>query len=142
MNPAFYKTDHITPIVDVRDVAKAHLNALESGKHGHRYLLSHSKNTNGLSSMATILTKKYYEYGYAGLFLKYPRFLIWGLSFFSLPFGHSLFTNHVKYRVDNTKSIEELGIEYIYLRKILEDSANSLIDKGLIQPRVDRKYKK
>ena len=88
MDPAFYKTDHITPIVDVRDVAQAHLNALENGKNGHRYLLSHSTNTNSLSSMATILTKKYYEYGYAGLFLKYPRLLIWFLSFFSTSYKH------------------------------------------------------
>ena len=105
-----------TSFVDVRDVALAHLKALEVPEaNGKRFLLcGHDV---WQEEVAKILINKYPRYrGIPRRFEKgeYPKA------------GND---------VDNTRSIEVLGIEYTPFEKTILDMAESLHDRKIFEPR-------
>ncbi|CDW76422.1 nad dependent epimerase dehydratase [Stylonychia lemnae] len=122
------------PIVDVRNVAYAHLRGLEVEEaNGNRFILS-GKGVWFFEIAAALKSEfgKYYkirdrELAYctvkiAALFDKSVQMLIpmWGR----------------KLNLDNKKSKEVLGIEYIYPQKSIIDMAQSMIDAGIIKNKI------
>jgi len=98
--------------VDVRDVAAAHLAAAEKENANGRYICSHEKPTHPLDMVAVFKTL-------------YP---------------HKKFPSHVAgelnktFGVDNSRTREELGIEFTPLDKTLKDMAEKLIELGMVKP--------
>lgn len=111
--------------VDVRDVAKAHVNALTvSG----RYLLTNEAcNTLELATIASRLFPRYKFDAYP----KYPPWLLKALFF--VP-SLKLFTQHVQY--DNSKAKRDLGIDFTPLDISVRDGILSMMDQGFVTPRL------
>ncbi len=120
-------------IVDVRDVAKAHIKAFENDNANGRYILvNESKN---MKQIADILFKKYSDkFSIPRMELPTPLMFIFGpmqgLSWKYIKRNIGLDLNF-----DNTKSKNELGIEYLKTEKTLFDHAEQIINSGLVKPK-------
>jgi len=126
------------PVVDVRDVAAAHVTAaledvdIPSG----RYILSATTNTT-LPQLAGWLRQKYPHYPIAGTTCPLPKHLL----ALVVPFcrqGVDALTcwNNVdvKINLDNTKSKTVLGLEYRDPAITLQEMYQQMIDAGAVQP--------
>ncbi|MCT4580360.1 MAG: NAD-dependent epimerase/dehydratase family protein [Flavobacteriales bacterium] len=120
-------------LVDVRDVAEAHFKAgYTPAAHG-RYITS-AHNTDFVE-MGLTLAAKYGD--------KYPipkkALPKWMLMIFG-PMVNKLFTRkfirnnvNIPWKADNSKIKKELGIEFLPMKKTMEDSFQMLIDEGIIK---------
>ncbi len=116
-------------MVDVRDIATAHIRAGFIPEAKGRHIVSATHKT--FLQLAQILEKKY---GNAYPFPKkeLPKFLVWlvgpaqGIKrkMVSRNFGYP-------WLVDNSKSKKELGINYIPIEKTIEDFFQQMIDHGV-----------
>lgn len=114
-------------IVDVRDVAEAHIRAgfLESAKG--RFIVSAADSS--LMGIAKALRPKYDAYPLPKYEL--PKFLIWLVGpladksltrkFVSLNIGHP-------FRADNSKSVKQLGLKYRPTKETIQEMFQQLID--------------
>lgn len=115
-------------VVDVRDVAKAHILAANKDNAGSRYICVGQTLT--LLEMAKILREKFPKLpipkSAAPKFLLYLVGPLMGFSwkFIKLNVG-------IKYSLDNTKSIG-LGVKYTPIQKTLIDHAKQLIEDKLV----------
>jgi nucleoside-diphosphate-sugar epimerase len=123
-------------LVDVRDVAKAHIQALETGRDGGRYIVSHS-NSFSFSDIGDVLRDKYKNADHVFPTYEIPFFVVWCLSWFDKRFACMIPKYDCVYSVDNRKSIDELGVEYQDVSESICQMADNLIDIGYIQ---DFKY--
>lgn len=118
-------------LVDVRDIAKAHLRAAFTQNTEGRHLLVSESLT--MLDMANIIREKY------GKSFKLPKstvpkVLVWlvgplqGISrkFVALNVGHPL-------KFDNSKSIRNLQMEYIPVKTTILDHLQQMIDDGLVR---------
>jgi nucleoside-diphosphate-sugar epimerase len=118
-------------LVDVRDVAEAHLRgAFLPDAEGRHVLAAHDTN---LLDMAKVLAAKYPDYPLPKRAV--PKLLLWLIG----PFVNKAFTRKVvsrnidlPWRGDSTKSREKLGMVYRSLETTLFDHFQQLIDEGLI----------
>jgi len=127
------------PIVDVRDVAIAHVKALENkNSNGKRYALSAA--SVWAEELSVYLRDEFTQYGY-----KIPNRKI---KYCTVKFA-SMFDDSLKQilpyvgkelRIENKRSIEELHIEYIDPKKSVVDMGYSLIERGYVPDK--RKSKK
>ena len=112
--------------VDVRDVALAHMLALENDNAEGRHIISGQ--TLSVIDIVSILKNRYGQRFKLPL-MKAPKFLIFlsgplfGLTrkFVSRNVGHPICIN-------NQKGIKELGISYIPIEKTLEDMAEQMLE--------------
>jgi nucleoside-diphosphate-sugar epimerase len=106
----------VTSLVDVRDVAKAHLLAFESEKaSGQRYLLSATSFT--YAQVVRIIHEEFPQLGD-----RVPRLL-------NDRDGRKREEEELAmYKIDSGKSVRELGIEYRGLREIVVDSVRRLLE--------------
>ncbi len=112
--------------VDVRDVAKAHRLALEKDDAEGRYILCSV--TKGFMDVADIIRKKYGKQFKLPL-MKTPTFMLYligwmyGLTFkfISRNIGHPV-------KINNSKSIRQLGLSYIPFEKTIEDMVDRMGD--------------
>ncbi len=120
-------------VVDVRDVAQAHIKAgYTPGAHG-RYAIS-SADTTPLQ-MGRILRRKYGS-KYLFPFMQAPKPLVWliapfiGLTrkFVTLNVGHPV-------RFDTSKSRKELGLSYRPLEQTVCDHFEQMLNDGIIKRR-------
>ncbi len=120
-------------LVDVRDVAEAHFKAGYTPEAHGRYITS-AHNTNFVE-MGLTLADKYGD--------KYPvpkkALPKWMLMIFG-PMVNKLFTRKfirnnvdIPWKADNSKIKKELGIEFLPMKKTMEDSFQMLIDEGIIK---------
>lgn len=119
-------------VVDVRDVAEAHFQAGFNTKAKGRYITS-AHNTN-LFEMTTTLLNKYGE--------SYPlpkRALPKWILVLAGPLVNKAFSRryvrnnvNVKWMADNSKIINDFGLQFHPLSKSMEDSFQVLIDEKLI----------
>jgi nucleoside-diphosphate-sugar epimerase len=120
------------PVVDVRDVADAHVNAIERGKNGSRYILS-NKECDSFLNFANYLRSdgsfRYYKLPNK----EYPKFVIWLMSWFDHRLSYDLPLYGKKFNYDNSKSKDELGVTYRSSRESLVEMANNLISIGYIE---------
>ncbi|MCD4695625.1 MAG: aldehyde reductase [Bacteroidales bacterium] len=118
-------------IVDVRDVAKAHLKAGFTPEAKGRHIICNESAS--FYTMSQVLRKKFGP-GFPFPKGKVPKALIWliaptaGLTrkFVAKNVGIPL-------KFDNSKSRKELDMDYIPLEQTLTDQFNQLVDDGLVK---------
>jgi len=100
------------PLVDVRDVAEAHVRAAENPKSHGRYLLGSSV---GISQ------------------LEYTKILIKSGKYSKYPIPTTEISPVLRViRVDHSKAEKELGMKWISVEQTLIDMADSLIQFGIV----------
>lgn len=117
-------------VVDVRDVATAHINAGFSTTAKGRHIIAADHLT--FLQMAKILNKKYpNQYPFPKT--KVPTFLAW-LFAPLVGIDRKMVINNFGYPwlVDNTKSIKELALKYRPIEETLLDHFEQLIKSGII----------
>ncbi len=117
-------------IVDVRDVAKAHIKAGFVPESKGRYITCNETAT--YLDMGNILKA---EFGTKYPFpkRKAPKLLMW-LVAPKVGVTRKFVSNNVgiPLKIDNSKSKEELGLDYIPLKQTLHDQFQQLLDDGLV----------
>ena len=117
-------------MVDVRDVGLAHYNAATISKATGRYILS-SESVDFLK-IGEYLRKKYGD-GYPFPSRRAPKFFIWLIAPF-LGLKRSFVSRNIGYAVffNNTRSKQDLSINYIPVRKSVVDFFQQFIDQKLV----------
>ncbi|CAG5117824.1 unnamed protein product [Candidula unifasciata] len=119
-------------VVDVRDVAAAHVKALElEGVVGNRHIL-HGSNL-WLKDIALILAKEYKPQGYSIPTISLPNVCLWGLSLFNKTAKTFLPVVGKQSQFDNTRMKEVLGLTPRDVKETILEEANVLIEKGLVK---------
>lgn len=121
-------------VVDVRDVAEAHLRgAFLPDAEGRHVLSAHDSD---VLEMGRVLARRFP--GYPLPTRAAPKLLLWLVG----PFVNKAFTRKVvsrnidrPWRGDNTKSREKLGMRYRDLETTLAEHFQQLIDAGLVKPK-------
>ena len=120
-------------MVDVRDVAQAHIVAMEKPESsGNRYILASGTNLN-FHEIIQILAEEFQHQGYKIGKKKLPKFVAWFGSFFSNEFKMVLPMIGKNVEFDNTKMVKELGIQPRQAKETVRDTAHSLIEIGLVE---------
>ena len=119
-------------VVDVRDVSEAHLRAAYiKNAEGRHIVFNEAKS---IVNLASFLTEKYSK-DFPLPKKELPKWLLWlvgpmvdktfSRKLISLNMGH-------KWRADNSKSIEKLGMKYSSLKDSTEEMFQQMIDEGQI----------
>jgi dihydroflavonol-4-reductase len=127
------------PIVDVRDVAHAHVMAAYTPEAHGRNIINGSNTA--FPEMADCLREKYSNYPLPCRVM--PKFLVWLLAPYlpsSLPLTRQFIMENVNVsmKMDNSKAKKELGMEYRPLKGTLEDMMEQIIAQGGIEKRDDK----
>jgi nucleoside-diphosphate-sugar epimerase len=120
-------------VVDVRDVARAHILCLTLPKEktdGRRFILA--KETVWMIDIAKIFREDFVPMGYSSPSREAPYFVMWLLSLFDGSIKMILPRLGERPVFTNDPSREILGIEYIDLKKSTKDWGNSLIYHNLL----------
>ena len=131
--PAFHM---LCPIVDIRDVVEAHIQAaLIPEAAGKRFLLTNTDDGEMLymSDISTILAKEFNPRGYNIKTNIVPRWILWFMSFFdkTLAFFYRMIDATAHF--DNSQSKDILKLKYdIPARQTILDGAHSMIEQGVI----------
>ena len=120
------------PTVDVRDVAFAHVAAIEKGKDGNRYILSEYEGQSFLT-LASTLKREFSGSSYQLPTREAPRWVVWLMSILDRRLEQSLPTYGHSFCFDNTRSKDELGVKYRDLSQSIVEMANNLIDINYIK---------
>ena len=122
-------------VVDVRDVALAHIKAGFTPAAKGRHITS-AANANVLQ-MGKILRAKFGD-KYRFPRFQAPKLLIWLIAPYAGGLTRKFVSSNVGYRmgVDNSKSRKELGMEYRSLQQTLADHFQQVLDDGLIHRRA------
>jgi dihydroflavonol-4-reductase len=120
-------------IVDVRDVARAHLRAIDSEQAGGRYICAEHVAT--LSEVVDILRENGYEdYGLPRINLanSLGNVVVRAMSIFEKPGTRSYLRTHLGTRpnFDSSKIKDELGLEFRDLETTLLETADDLVEWG------------
>ena len=120
-------------VVDVRDVAEAHVAAAFKPEAQGRHIVSAS-NTDFLEMGECLLDKYGDDYPIPRRPL--PKFVVWAMG----PMINPTMTRktvarnvNIPFRADNRKSIRELGIAYRPMKESMEEMFQQLIDSGQIK---------
>ena len=120
-------------VVDVREVAQAHISAMEKPEsNGNRYLLI-SESTVAFHDMNRWLHEEFGHQGYKVCTMKIPKFVAWVASKFSadVKFAYPNIGKRLTYV--NDKMINQLGVQPRNSRQTVLDTAYSLIELGLVE---------
>ena len=119
-------------VVDVRDVSEAHLRAAYMKDAEGRHIVFNEAKS--IVNLASFLTEKYSK-DFPLPRKELPKWLLWlvgpmvdktfSRKLISLNMGH-------KWRADNSKSIEKLGMKYSSLKDSMEKMFQQMIDEGQI----------
>lgn len=120
-------------IVDVRDVALAHLRALDLPEASGRYIL-HNRGL-WMREMAQIIAPRFPDYPVPTWPL--PDVAVYVASLFDkrLTFGFLRRQLGWSAIIDNSRSRRELGMEYRSIEETLVDTCQSFIDLGMARPK-------
>lgn len=121
------------PLVDVRDAADAHVNAIEKGVGGTRYLINYQDEFSPFLEFSNILLEEFKGTKYKIPSKEAPYCLIWIASICDKRLKPMLPMWGKKFKMDRRKSIEELGLHYIPLKTSLVEMAHNLIDLGYFE---------
>jgi len=117
-------------LVDVRDVAIAHVLAMEQPAANGRYIVAGESKE--LLEMCKILAPHFPNYGITQRIL--PNFLVYAAALFDSRLTFS-FLNHnlsLKTKFDTSRGIKELNLQYYPVENSLVDCANTLIDLKVV----------
>jgi dihydroflavonol-4-reductase len=122
-------------IVDVREVADAHMAGAFLPEASGRYILS--GHDSGFVEMARVLREAFPSYPVGSRVL--PKWLLWLVG----PFVNGAFTRKVvsrniglPWKADNSKSRRELGIQYRPLKDTLTEHFQQMVDAGVFGSRT------
>ncbi|KAK6962642.1 reductase [Biomphalaria glabrata] len=118
-------------LVDVRDVAAAHVKALALDVSGHRHIL-HGGNL-WMKDIALALAKEYKPQGYSIHTMSLPNVALWGLSLFNKNAKTFLPIVGKQSQFDNTRMKDVLGISPKDVKETIMEEASVLIEKGLVK---------
>jgi len=122
-------------VVDVRDVAEALIKAMTNPySDGKRYIVSSS--SIWLRDIFGILKAEFEMYGYEFPETEIGKYLMTIASFWNQKLKSQLSESFTELKVDNTPSIDELGIQYRRPEDFLLESVYNLIDLGVIPNRI------
>lgn len=122
------------PLVDIRDVIKAHINAaMIPEAAGKRFLLCQSEGGEiFMPEISAVLKREFGPMGYKIRTNLLPKWFAWLLSLVDgeVAFVYHMIDNEMHY--DNTRSREILQIDYIPAEQTIIDGGYSLIEHGVI----------
>ncbi|CAL1536375.1 unnamed protein product [Lymnaea stagnalis] len=119
-------------VVDVRDVAAAHVKALLlDNVSGNRHIL-HGGNL-WMKDIALALAKEFKPQGYSIHTMSIPNVALWGLSLFNKTAKTFLPIVGKQSQFDNTRMKDVLGITPKDVKETVVEEANVLIEKGLVK---------
>ncbi|MFH2010179.1 MAG: NAD-dependent epimerase/dehydratase family protein [bacterium] len=120
-------------VVDVRDVAWAHLRALELPDVQGRYIL-HAQGL-WMQEMARIIAPRFPRFPVPTWRL--PDLVLYGASFFDKRLSLAFLRRNLgkSVRIDNSRSQRELGLRYRPVEETLVDTCESFIALGLARPK-------
>lgn len=120
-------------LVDVRDVALAHLRALELPEAHGRYIL-HNRGL-WMREMAQIIAPRFPDYPVPTWPL--PDLAVYAAALFDKRLTFSFLRLQLGFVMlcDNTRSRRELGLEYRPIEETLVDTCQSFIDLGMATPK-------
>lgn len=127
------------PLCDVRDVALAHVKALESPEHvGKRYLIV--SESRWMKDIARVIQKEFKPLGYFVPSYTVPSAFVWLGSFVDRSTAMLVPRLDKEFKLDNKRMVEDLKITPTDVEKTILDTCHSLVEKGIIKP--TRRYKK
>lgn len=121
-------------VVDVREVADAHIAAGFNPKANHRYILC--AQSSGLMGIADCLRAKFSQYPLPNWII--PKPIIWLLGPIlsdELPRRYVKLNVGYPFEVNNARSIEELGISYRPIEQSVTEAFAQMIEAGLVKKR-------
>jgi len=120
-------------LVDVRDVAKAHIIAMEkANSNGNRYLLISESNV-PLLQVCHWMKEEFGPQGYKIGTMKIPKFVAWVGSKFSADMKVIYPNVGKKVTFVNKKMVEELGIQPRTAKESFIDCGYSVIELGMVK---------
>ncbi len=122
--------DMSMPIVDVRDVASAHISAGFTAKASGRHIISNGEAT--VLDLANIL-RRHFGDAYPFPRKQVPKFLFWLLAP-RLGFTRKYVSRNVGYHVkfDNSYGKADLGMSYIPIEQTVKEHFQQILDDGLL----------
>lgn len=118
---------------DVRDVAKAHILAMEKPEAAGKRFITNEKCL-WLKEIAQVLAKEFGPLGYNVPLKVAPYPILWLGSFFDKTTDMMLPYAGQELKLDNTRIRTVLGLEMIPVEKSIIDMGHSLIEKGIVNP--------
>lgn len=126
-------------VCDVRDVALAHVKALDGAEHvGKRYLIV--TECRWMKDIARLVHKEFKPLGYFVPTFAVPSTLVWLGSYFDKSTAMLVPRLDKEFKLDNKRMVEDLKITPTEFEKTISDTCHSLVEKGVV--RATRKYKK
>ena len=124
--------DNAFAIVDVRDVAAAHIAGLEKSEAaGKRYILV--SETVHLRDIAHIIFEEFRVQGYKPPTKNMPNIMLWGLTFFKSS-AKLLYKNRGKHNLFNNEPFtQELGVQPRPVKESVIENCYSLIEFGFVK---------
>jgi nucleoside-diphosphate-sugar epimerase len=119
------------PVVDVRDVASAHIKAGFTPEASGRHIIASGEAT--LLDLANILRKQFGD-AYPFPRKQAPKFLVWLLAP-KLGFTRKFVSRNVGHRIklDNSYGKADLGMSYIPFEQTVKEHFQQILDDGLLQ---------
>lgn len=120
-------------IVDVRDMATAHINAIEKGKNGTRYLTNSRKKSYFIIDLAKPLTEEFKDTKYKIPTKEASYYLFRIIAICDSRMKPMIPVYGLEYDVEDQKTREELGVTYRTLDESVIEMAHNLIDLGYME---------
>jgi nucleoside-diphosphate-sugar epimerase len=122
-------------VVDVRDVAQAHIKAGFTPSASGRHIVSAREMS--MLEMGTVL-RKHFGDAYPFPRSELPKFLIWLIGPLVGGIARSFISRNVGYpiRLDNSRGRRELGLQYRVIEQTLVEHFQQMLDDGLIRRRT------
>jgi len=119
-------------VVDVREVAKAHLLAASRPEARGRYILSATELT--MMQIGKIL-RKHYGWSYPFPLMQPPKLVVWAVGPLMGPVTRKFISKNVSLplRIDNTRSRNSLGVQYRPVEETFVEHFQQVIDDGLLK---------
>ena len=140
LNGKFSALPHINMLsVDVRDVARAHLAAMEKPAAAGKRFILYNKGI-WLRDAAEVISAEFAPMGYKIPLRNMPKFLMWAFKWFDsdAKFMYPLIDKDFTYNTANAKEI--LGIEtHIDINKALLDTCYDLIEREIVPKTTEYK---
>ena len=122
------------PLVDVRDVAKAQIAAMEkSGTTGDRFIITAENRS--MREMAEVMSREFGPQGYKIPLWSIPKPGVWLLSFFEPTVRMIYSTIGKTITFSNERMKEELGIQPRNVETTIIDACYALIELGVVPKR-------
>uniref|UniRef100_A0A1I8AHZ0 Cinnamoyl-CoA reductase n=1 Tax=Steinernema glaseri TaxID=37863 RepID=A0A1I8AHZ0_9BILA len=119
-------------LVDVRDVAKAHVASMLSKEaDGHRILVT-AQPSFWFKDIARVLAKEFYRQGYSLPRFTVPYPLVWLYSFVDSQTKAILQRIGFEVKFDNSKAKKLLGLSFTDPAHSLVEMAYSMVERGIV----------